>query len=191
MKRSNIIFFSLISVLFIIPFILFGVYYFLPGEKRLTGFHDKYKNIIINNPDLNEEDVKIILDDNTDYPNITIESKKLFDRQSYIYYESNDQNYIPYIESKGDTLIIGKPKKGKVNEKVVLNISIKSVKKVFLNGKTLWDETGTSDDYTYIPSLTEKINAFVESSVSLQNHMKKVSEHGKNVESVAWVSQTE
>lgn len=38
MKRSNIIFFSLIAILYITPFVVYGVIRLMPVEQSLTGF---------------------------------------------------------------------------------------------------------------------------------------------------------
>ena len=58
MKRSNIIFFTLIAVLAVLPFIIVGIFHLMP-EKKLITLGDNASIIVIENPELQAKNVTI------------------------------------------------------------------------------------------------------------------------------------
>lgn len=176
MKCSNIIFISLIAGLTILPAAIAGYFYLFPKEITLTGLKEKHTVFAIENPNLKVENVKIeyiTYDDTENF--FTFNDEKLSVVNTSIYYKGK-KNYIPSIREDGDTLYIGQPKKSTQNEPLTLYIKSYQMKKVILNGKVIWDNNILDipeDGFTYIPDLTEKIQAFVQCSVSLQNELNK------------------
>ncbi|MDH6304299.1 hypothetical protein M2459_001031 [Parabacteroides sp. PF5-5] len=170
MKRSNLIFFIFIGILFITPLVIMGIFYLTPKETKLTGLGSKHHIYIIENNELSAENVKIEqFDDTTEPFEIKIDNTSIFNKYTSIYYKGT-KNYLPSIREEGKTLIIGKPQKETSNEKLTLHIKSNLVKKVILNGTEIWNngEEESADGYSFVPELTEKIDAFVEYYASLQ-----------------------
>ena len=172
MKRSNIIFFTLVAVLTILPFITVGIFCLIPEEKLIT-LGDNASIIVIENPELKAENVRIEMgEEDGEDPVIRFMTPAIRNLQSAIYYKGNSY-YLPVYHEKGDTLFIGKPDGSTQNEELTLLIKSKQKKKIILNDRVLKNGTkeDSTDEYSFVPGLTEKINLFVNSSISIQKQI--------------------
>lgn len=174
MKLSNKVFLGLLAVLFIAPFIIMGIFYFHPKEVKLAGLEHKHHTIVIENPDLSKNDVQIEHIVYDKIPNeFKINDKSTFKDYTSIHYQGK-KNYLPIIREENNTLYIGKPEKPTQGEKLTLHIRSAFLKKIILNNEEIWNnpDESTLDGFSYVPSLTEKLNAFVENSVLMQKELK-------------------
>jgi len=176
MKRSNIIFISLITALSVLPFIIMGIFYLMPAEKKLVSIGDNIHIVVIKNPELQAENVTFeAVEKNRDKATISIDSKTISANQTTIYYKGNT-TYLPTYRNEGDTLFIGKPDGPTQNEELTLYIKSKQMKKIILNDQVLKNGTkeDSIDEYSFVPGLTEKINLFINSSISMQKQIESL-----------------
>ena len=137
MKRSNIIFLSLIIFLFIMPFATVGIFSFLPHKQQILELDKKFRVIMIDNPSLDEEHIHINQGLRV-WPFSKNNSKTLTDGSSYVYYEG-DKIYQPAIHYSVDTLFVGKPEAG-AKDVSILKIYAEGAENVSLNGNVIWNK---------------------------------------------------
>ena len=175
MKRSNIIFFTLIAVLAVLPFIIVGIFHLMP-EKKLITLGDNASIIVIENPELQAKNVTIeVGEEEGEVLSIRLHTPAIRNLQTTIYYKGN-RIYIPAYNEMGDTLFIGKPDDPTQNEELTLYIKSKQMKKIILNDQVLKNGTkeDSIDEYSFVPGLTEKINLFINSSISMQKQIESL-----------------
>ena len=133
MKKSNIILVVLLVSLWIIPTIVWGVYKISGSGDFYTGFGNDLKTVVITNPGLKVEDIKINLDPASNYPR----EMNRADNASYLYYKGKKQ-YLPDVSLQDDSLLVGNVINAPAGEKLTLHIRINGISAVMLNGETVW-----------------------------------------------------
>ena len=133
MKRSNIIFFSLIAILYITPFVVYGVIRLMPVEQSLTGFVPLIKVLEIENQNLKADEVKI---DRTPTYN-AIGSIQNTDELTHLYYKGTKQ-YLPEVSYRDSTLVVKGAIDARNDKNLTLHVRINSINKVILNGQEIW-----------------------------------------------------
>lgn len=163
MKRSNIIFFTLISVLFTVPFLLVGIFYLASDNEELVSLGKYYKVIVIDNPELAAGDVKIEFVKNKKSQRFRTDLKTSMGYYTSIYYKGK-RKHLPAFKVEKDTLFVGKPEESPQDGKLILEIKSDHVEQVILNNQTIRGKTkeDLNGEYTYVPGLTGKIDRFIE-----------------------------
>jgi len=135
MKRSNLIFLILITTLFVVPFLVVGVFALLPGEKLL--YVDDISLVKIENPALQPGDVIIGL------PDTGRTTHKwpfhLKDTRSYLYYQGKT-TYLPEVRYDEGILYVGLPQEAASETNLTLHLNIDGLQKVWLNGEEIQQE---------------------------------------------------
>lgn len=131
MKRSNRIFICLIVAVYLVPFLVYGIYCIFPERGTLVGAEKECRVIQIDNPSLTADDV-IIFTPSDDRDRLTAS-------RAYVYYQGKNR-YAAETERKDDVLRIGLPEENGEEENLTLHIRLKHLEKVRLNGKTIWPD---------------------------------------------------
>lgn len=138
MKKSNLLFLSLMIALYAFPFVIWGVMEATCKDRAYTGIY-KEQTVEIENPQLRPENVHI----GTGQPSYFPKEDKIEVRQrTYLYYASSRQ-YLPEISVQGDTVKIGKAAGTAEKEdagQLSLHIRFMNLKSVRLNGKIIWEK---------------------------------------------------
>ena len=135
MKKSNIILTGLLVALWLTPIIVWG--YFKSGiaGEYYTGFGDSITTIIIANPNLKAEDIKINLDPASRFPS----GMNMANKASYLYYKGK-RKYLPAVNVQSDMLLVGEAIKASAGKRLTLHIRINGLNEVVLNGVTIWQQ---------------------------------------------------
>ncbi|RHJ91416.1 hypothetical protein [Parabacteroides bouchesdurhonensis] len=133
MKRSNIIFFSLLAILYFVPLLIFGISNFIPVDKSYTDF-GYIKVLQIDNPALKPDDIKVDTTFIPVYRTPTLCTKNDF---TYLYYKGTKQ-YLPEVSGRDSTLIVKGAIESGQDKNLTLHIRINNLKKIILNDQEIW-----------------------------------------------------
>lgn len=137
MKRSNLILIILIGCLFFAPVVIWGFYKMLPADEVYTGFNEDDQIMEINDLTLTAGDVDINTERASGFPRREL---AMGGHASYLYYMDSDGNkYLPDLRTAGQMLYVTGANKAPTGKKLTLYIHINGLKKIVLNGDTIWE----------------------------------------------------
>jgi len=136
MKKSNLIFTILVTLLFIVPVGVLFVYSYKPAGNKYTGFINDFRTVIIDNPALITSNININTTKASGFP-----AKEILqvDTRSYLFYSGIDK-YLPQLTYQGDILMVGAPIDAGEDKDLTLHIHINNLEQIVLNGKTIWSK---------------------------------------------------
>ena len=134
MKRSTLVFASLLAALFIAPFVVAGSYYFFLAEDAVVLVDRHYRVLRINNPSLQSGDVVLSTEDVREG---TLRS--FARRDSRTLYYKGKKKYLPDVWDQEDTLYVGKALGAGGDFPLALHVTAGKLDAVFLNGAAIYE----------------------------------------------------
>ncbi|MDR1645654.1 MAG: hypothetical protein LBS05_07530 [Tannerellaceae bacterium] len=127
MKRSTIIFSSLLVVLFVSPFVVLACFYFFFSEPAAV-VAKPFRTLRIENPSLEMKDVHCIME-STDDRSLSAFAKK----GHHVLYYKGKETYLPTIWEEEDDLMVGSAVDAEKDDHLQLFVHTNKLDTIFLN----------------------------------------------------------
>lgn len=120
MKRSNLLFITLMATLYVLPVLAFGIACLMPNKNTFPQYNENIQVIEIDNPALKSDHVKVKIDN------------------TYLYYEGDISHPIQF-ECKDSLLLLKGSQTAGEDCDLILHIGgNQNLKKIILNGEEIW-----------------------------------------------------